>query len=92
MENEIDAVWVFSGGGLLPMAIFSSRERAEFWIATRRVSGTLMRFPLDLSVYDWAILHGAFEPRREQHFTLEYQQHFTTGALERYHYEHGTRA
>ena len=58
MSNEM-GVWVFNGSGRrypnLPSALFFSRQDAEKWIGKYSVSGLLTRYPVNTSVYDWAI-------------------------------------
>jgi len=34
-KSQMEAVWVFNGGGDFPAAVFSTREKAEAWIAPR---------------------------------------------------------
>jgi hypothetical protein len=52
----MDEIWVFNGGGQFPAAVFSSREKAEVWIAERVLSGVLTKYPVDVPVYDWPSL------------------------------------
>jgi hypothetical protein len=83
-------VWVFNGEkGNLPSAIFSKRELAEEWIKRHRLTGVLTAYPLDISVYDWAISNGFFTPKRENHFSAEFISGFSSASQEHYHYENG---
>ena len=85
-------VWVFNGNGArFPSAVFSSREKAEAWIAAHALSGTLTRYPIDQSVYDWAIEQGYFAPTGERHTTAAFIQNFSSAHQEHYHYEDGEK-
>ena len=57
----MDGVWVFSGGGDFPAAIFTTRDLADMWIASHELSGTLTKYPLDIGLYEWALNRGAFQ-------------------------------
>ena len=59
-------VWIFNGErSMFPSAVFSTRAKAEAWIAENRLSGTLTNYPVDESAYDWACRNGRFDPARE---------------------------
>ena len=89
-ESRVDAVWVFNGyGGQFPSAVFSSREKAEAWIAERRLSGVLTKYPVDVPVYEWAIACDAFRPKRPDQFEPAFIQRFSSASQEHYHYEDG---
>lgn len=86
----LDAVWVFHGANAqLASAVFTSRSESEAWIAENGLSGMLTRYPLNISVYDWAIQTGIWQPTRDDHHNPEFMQRFTSAALEHFHYEHG---
>jgi hypothetical protein len=83
-------VWVFNGArSNFPSAIFTTRELAEEWIARHRVTGTLTRYPLDQGVYEWAVEHGYFKPKRLDQQTGEFIGRFSAANQEHYHYEDG---
>lgn len=86
----MEAVWVFNGGGNFPSAVFSTRERAEVWIAERGLSGTLTRYPVDVPVYDWAVASGAFKPRRPDQSEPRFIGAFSSASQEHYHYTDGS--
>jgi hypothetical protein len=86
------AVWVFQGErSRFPSAIFSRLELAEQWIQTQKVTGILTKYPIDISVYDWAIHEGVFAIKREDQMMPSFIQRFTSASQEHYHYQHGTR-
>ena len=79
-------VWVFVGqGARLPSAVFSTKEHALAWAARARVEGVMTRYPLDESVFDWAISSGVFQPKRAEQSTPTFVQRFTSAHLEHFH-------
>jgi len=86
----VEAVWVFNGGGTFPAGVFTTRERAEAWIADRRLSGTLTKYPVDVSVYDWAIAAGLFRPARPDQSAPEFVGRFSSASQEHYHFADGS--
>lgn len=88
----MNSVWVFNGSrNNFPSAVFSSREKAEFWIAEHRLSGCLTKYPLDASVYDWVIEQGYWTPSRPYQYEAKFVQSFSSAYLEHDHYEEGVR-
>lgn len=85
-----DRIWVFCGeNGLFPSGVFSSKERAEEWILTNHLTGTLTAYPVDVGVYEWAIQHEYFKPKEDKHRTSNFIQQFTSASQEHYHYQDG---
>jgi hypothetical protein len=83
-------VWVFNGPrGAFPSAVFSTREVAEEWIVGERLSGTLTEYPIDVSVFDWAIANGFFVPKKDGDRTSDFIQKFSSAAQEHFHYLEG---
>jgi hypothetical protein len=81
-------VWVFSGYGRsphFPSGIFSSLTLAETWIQTNKLSGVLTQYPMDIGVYDWAILNKLFRPSIPLHSTPAFIQTFSSAHLEHHH-------
>src|SRR5262245_51285639 len=69
MDTE-KMVWVFNSiDGKFPSAVFSRKELAEDWIKLSGLTGILTAYPLDISVYDWAVNNGYFSPKRDEHRT-----------------------
>lgn len=62
--EKIDEVWVFNGANSrFASAIFRTKETAEAWIKKNKLSDVLTLYPLDQSVYDWAIAKRVFRPK-----------------------------
>jgi hypothetical protein len=85
----MDAVWIFNGGSDFPAAVFSTRERAEAWIAEHQLTGCLTKEPVDVGVYEWAISVGAFAPKRPEHAAPDFVGRFSSASMEHCHYEDG---
>ena len=86
----MDNVWVFNGdGATFPAGVFSTREKADAWIARHKLSGTLTWYPIDEAVYDWAITRGHFKLKRPDQSGAEFIQRFSSASQEHYHYEAG---
>ncbi|MDC1142096.1 hypothetical protein OAU50_03320 [Planctomycetota bacterium] len=88
----MEYVWVFNGANMnFPSGVFSTRERAEEWIQDKRLTGTLTRYPVDVSAYDHSIANGTFRPKGPQHETPEFIGKFSGGEVH-FHYEDGQAA
>lgn len=88
--NEEITMWVFNGSGnYLPGGLFLSREEAEKWIRRDSLSGLLTRYPVNKSLYDWAIDQGFFRPNKKEHTSSKFIENFTSAHLEHYHYVDG---
>jgi hypothetical protein len=84
----MDEVWVFQGaGGRFTSGVFASRGQAEEFITQYRLTGVLTKYPVGISVYDWAIQEQLFEPRKPEHYEAGFIQRFTTASQEHYHYD-----
>jgi hypothetical protein len=90
--SENNFVYIFNGSNSrYPSAVFKSEEKADAWIKNNGFSGILTKYPVDTSVYDWAITNGTFSPKKEQHVSREFKQNFTAASQEHFHYEDGVR-
>jgi hypothetical protein len=89
MEQAIGPdVWVFYGmGGRFASGVFTTREKAEAWITKHVLTGTLTRYPLNISAYDWALETGDFRVKKPEQMSAEFIQKFTAGSQEHYHYD-----
>jgi hypothetical protein len=86
----MNEVWVFNGeGGTFPAGVFVSKEDAEAWIKVNKLSGCLTKYPVGVSVYDWAIAEGYWTPKQEHQRQPQFIQQFSSAYLEHYHYEAG---
>ena len=84
----MNEVWVFNGeGGTFPSGIFASKEAAEAWIKANKLSGCLTKYPVGVSVYDWALAEGYWAPMQEHQRESQFIQRFNSAHLEHYHYE-----
>jgi hypothetical protein len=90
MSTEADGVWVFNGDdGRFAGGVFTSREKAEAWIAANKLDGVLTLYPLDTGVYEWAIAKGKFTPKQQKHSLPKFIGSFTTASMAHHHYEQG---
>jgi hypothetical protein len=85
----MDHVWIFKSGGQFPSAVFTTRQKAEAWITANRIEGTLTKYPLDVSIYDWALASGYFVPKRDDQRTSQFIGQFSSASQEHYHYDFG---
>ena len=96
MVNEIvmhECVWVFVGAGArLPSGIFTTKEMAIQWVEKYKLTGVLTKYPVDESVYDWAVSSGYFTPKSDKQRTARFIGFFTTAIQEHYHFEDGAMA
>jgi hypothetical protein len=87
--SDLAHVWVFSGADAhFPGAVFSDRARAEQWIASHKLTGTLTLYPVDVGAYEWAIENGWFKPSKPHQLEPQFIGGFGCGH-EHYHYEGG---
>lgn len=85
-----DFVWVFCGNSSrFPSAIFTVRENAEAWIKSNKLTGVLTCYPLNISVYEWAIEEEYFVPKKAHESTPQFMQNFSSASQEHYHYLEG---
>jgi len=83
-------VWVFNGTtARFASAVFTTKEKAERWIAEHGLSGTLTAYPLDISVYDWVIKHDFWAPKRDDQKTADAIANFHSAYTDHDHYEDG---
>jgi hypothetical protein len=88
--SDIPTVWVFNGArSNFPSAVFSQKDLAEDWIRKYLLTGTLTRYPVDLSAYDWAISRGFFTASKDEQREATFIQKFSSASQEHYHYEDG---
>ena len=89
----MQTVWIFTGPrAQFPSGVFTSREAAETWLSSHKLSGTLTAYPVDVGVYDWAVAGGHFAPNRDDQRSPEFIQRFSSATQEHYHYEDGHRS
>lgn len=84
-------VWVFNGAeGRFPSAIFEERADAEKWIERNALSGVLTKYPVGVSVYEWAMENGHFRVKNEKEKSPAFIQKFSSAAQEHIHFENGS--
>lgn len=84
-------VWVFNGAeGRFPSAVFDEQVDAERWIKSNALTGTLTKYPVGVSVYQWAIEEGHFRVKNEKEKSSAFIQKFSSAALEHIHFEKGS--
>jgi hypothetical protein len=83
-------VWVFTGpNARFPGGVFSSRDKAEAWIAQHKLTGLLTEYPLDSGAYDWAVHQGVFNPKRPDQTSSAFIGSFTSSRMAHAHFENG---
>lgn len=90
MDEEPATIWVFLGeNASWPSAVFSSKERAEQWVSTNALTGMLTEYPMNMSVYDWAIARDHFRPKQPKHTSTDFIAGFTTAYQDHVHFTAG---
>jgi hypothetical protein len=88
VDAELRAVWVFNGArNHFPSGVFLTRTAAEAWITAKRLRGTLTKYPVDISVYDWAVRAGLFTPKKPKHLSADFVANFSCAGQEHVHFE-----
>lgn len=86
-------VWIFNEVSRrypnFPGGVFLDRTTAEGWIRKYLLSGTLTKYPLNISVYDWAVDTGIYRPKKDSEISSAFIGAFTSASQEHYHYESG---
>jgi hypothetical protein len=86
--NDLKQVWVYNGArNHFPSAVFTERHLAEEWIQKNQLEGTLTAYPLNISVYDWAIEKEFFTPKKEEHWSPKFIANFSSASQEHYHFD-----
>jgi hypothetical protein len=86
--NDLKQVWVFNGNrNRFPSAVFTERHLAEAWIQKNRLEGTLTAYPLNISIYDWAIEKEYFTPEKDEQSSPNFIANFSSASQEHYHFE-----
>lgn len=85
-------VWLFNGEtSHFPSAVFLSFTRALNWIERYSLTGTLTRYPLDKSVFDWAVENDFYQPNSTcRKCGPKTVANFSSAYLEHFHFKDGT--
>lgn len=83
-------VWVFTGkGGIFPSGVFETQAHAQSWIAWYCLSGTLSKYPVGISVHQWAIESNLFTPENDLQQSGTFISAFGRDVGEHIHYVDG---
>lgn len=89
-HQNIPCIWVFQGEKAhFPSAVFDDKIKAFEWIESHQLSGVLTWYPLNISVYDWAIQQGCFTPKNEFQKESKMIANFSSAYQIHYHFENG---
>lgn len=92
-KDDLSFLWVFNGArARFPCAVFSTRKIAEAQIERFGLTGILTEYPINITVFEWAVTEKVFTPSEEQQDSPEFIQRFSSAHLEHYHYEDGELA
>ncbi len=88
--TKYNYLWAFQGvGSDCTNGIFTSKELAIKYIKEYSLSGILIKLPLDVSIYQWAIDMGYFNPTKDYMKSSQFIQRFNSAYLEHYHFHNG---
>ncbi|MGA7732680.1 MAG: hypothetical protein WCD37_15590 [Chloroflexia bacterium] len=90
-----EMVWVFVGPRLMlsfPSATFTDISEGEQWIRNNALSGIFIRYPVDISAYDWAIEGGIFVPEGDEQKQPDFIESFSSTRQEHRCYYQGKLA
>ena len=87
-QEPQEFVWAFNGeNSNFPSGVFRSRPQAEEWIRKYQLCGVLTKFPVGVSVYDYAVAQEWFMPIQEHQRSPKFIQQFSSASLEHFHYD-----
>jgi len=90
MTKELDSsIWVFTGPKRFPgfpSAVFIDLQLGEQWVQENNATGTFTQYPINMSVYDWAVSHRLFVPKNVEQTQSQFIESFSSTRLEHYHY------
>jgi hypothetical protein len=90
-KSDFKYIWIFMGeGSWTPTAVFTSFDEADEWIRGRGLSGHLSEYPINISVYDWAITLGLHKPKYDSQKSAQHIQKFGSAFLQHHHYNNGS--
>ena len=89
----MNGVWIFHGeSSRFASGVFTSRETAAAWIKLHSLTGVLTLYPVDVGVFDWALMEGFFQQKQAHHTSPQFIGSFTSASQEHYHFENGSEA
>src|SRR6266542_1046609 len=87
------SMWLFKGPARrssFSSAVFLDLPLAEEWIQRNVLSGTLIRYPVNVSTYEWATALGHFTPRGDYDRSSAFIESFSSTKQDHRHYCEGT--
>ena len=87
-----DSLWVFIGPKHypgFPSAVFLNMMPALEWIHQNGLSGTLICYPVNTGIYEWATTLGLFRPESAEHRQPQFIESFSSTRQEHYHFDNG---
>ena len=72
-----------------PCGVFSTIKLAERYILKHKLSGTLIKYPIGMLVYDYVIAKGWWTPKLDYQREPRFIQRFSSSLFEHYDYEDG---
>lgn len=88
--KELKEVWIFNyENAKFPSAICSEKSKAVEWIVRLALTGVLTKYPVDISVYDWAIESGNFKIKTPKDAQPGFIGKFSSAAQEHMHFKGG---
>ena len=89
-NGENKCIWIFNGTrNKYPSAVFEDLELAKNWIEENKLTGTLTAYPINISVYDWAISLGHFRANKVEQTTANFIGNFSSASQQHFHFEDG---
>lgn len=83
-------VYVFNGEkAALPAGIFTEFDLAKAWIEKNKLSGILNKYPINIGIYDWAVLNEFFVPKTTEQQEARFIEGFSCASIEHWHFEYG---
>ena len=77
-SSEGRTVWIFTGGGRFPSAVFETAEAGLAWAGEHRVTGILAEYAFG-GAYDVAVREGRFTPSKPHHGSADHVAGFGPG-------------
>lgn len=65
---------------------FTEKQAAEKHIHQHQLKCTLTQYPIDISVYDWAIAHQYWTPKSDLQKSSKFKERFNSAYLDHDHY------
>jgi len=70
-------------------AVFSNLEKIKTHVQAASSTGTATLYPINMPVYDWAIIEGFFSVKRAEHQAPTFMANFSSASQPHFHFEKG---